>query len=57
MGGEDDLCVRIEFSNQTDELLLPFYVETDFGFIHQQGIVLVVFNQHGEQDDQELLFA
>ena len=57
MGGHDNLDIRIQFQHQTDELLLPLQVKTDFRFIHKEDIRLVVLHQHGEQDGKNLLFA
>lgn len=57
MGGHDDLDVRIEFQHQTDELLLPFEVKTDFWFIHKENIRLVVLYQHGKEDGENLLLT
>lgn len=48
MGGKDDLNIRIELENEIDELLLPFYVQTNLGLIHKKHVVLIVFHQNGQ---------
>ena len=57
MGSHDDLDVRVQLEHQSDELLLPFEVETDFRFVHEEHVRLIVLHQHGEEDSKYLLFA
>ena len=57
MSGQDDLCVRIEVANHSDEAFLPFEMQACFGFVHEKHVGLSVFSQHGEQDDEHLLLA
>ena len=57
VGGEHNLCIGVEFAHKADEVLLPLKVQTGFGLVHKQHIVLLVLGEHGEQNEQYLLFA
>ena len=57
MSCHDDLDVWIELQHQVDEALLPFKVKTDFRFVHEEHVWLVVLHQDGEEDGKDLLLA
>ena len=57
MSCHDDLDVWIELQHQVDETLLPFKVKTDFRFVHEEHVWLVVLHQDGEEDGKDLLLA
>ena len=57
VGGEDDLHVGVEAEDEVDELLLPFHVQAHLGLVHEEHIVFLVFHEHGEQDDEDLLLT
>ena len=57
MGGEDNLHIRIEIENHVDEVLLPIDMKAHLWFVHKEYIVLIVLNEHGEQDGKHLLLT
>ena len=57
MGGQDNLHIRIEVENHVDEVLLPIDMKTHLGLVHEEYIVLIVLNEHGEKDGKHLLFT
>ena len=57
MGGKNNLYVRVKLDTEIDQTLLPFEMERRLGFVHKQHVRQVVLDQHGEQDNQHLLFA
>ena len=38
VGSHDDLDVRVQLEHQSDELLLPFEVETDLRLVHEEHV-------------------
>ena len=57
MGGKDDLCTWVEASDECDELLLPFYMQADFRFVHKQSVWLPTFHENGHEYDQHLFLS
>ena len=57
MGSEYYLDVGVEAYQEFKQSLLPFDVEADFRFVHEEHEGLPVLHQYGEQDDEHLLFA
>ena len=57
MSGQNNLHIRIQFTNQADETLLPFHMKGDFGFVHKEHTTLIVLHQYGQQYNQQLFFT
>ena len=57
MGGEDDLHIRVQLTNQAYQPLLPLHVEGNFGLVHEEYARAVVLHQDGEEDNEQLLLA
>ena len=54
--GEYDLYVWVEVCEDVEQALLPFYVEADFWFVHEEDAGAFVLYEYSEQYDEHLFF-